>query len=198
MHPYSIDTTERRNVLLILASLSILLAWLAHKTLSCLKIILPWWLDSPSVLFFYGFLFSIFNKFCWKWKFFRSIGLTRTPDLNGDWVGVLRSSFDNHSSEVEATLKISQTWTHIKILLSTKHSLSYSKTASIITNEPAGVLISYQYINKPKVGAPDTMHIHYGTANLLLDEHLDALEGEYYSGRDRKNFGSLELKRIKK
>jgi len=67
MHPYSIETDELRNMLLILAVISIALAWSFHQLMSIFEIGLPWWTESPSVLFFYGFLYTIFDKWCWKW-----------------------------------------------------------------------------------------------------------------------------------
>jgi hypothetical protein len=39
------------------------------------------------------------------------------------------------------------------------------------------------------------MHIHHGTTLLELNSKVNTLNGEYYSGRDRQNIGSLELKR---
>jgi hypothetical protein len=36
-----------------------------------------------------------------------------------------------------------------------------------------------------------TMSTHKGTVKLFFDETKNTLEGEYYSGRDRQNFGSL-------
>ena len=101
------------------------------------------------------------------------------------------NSNDNHSSEVKATLKIFQNWARIKILLNTDQSSSQSKTASIIIDTPEGKYLSYQYINDPRPNAVKTMSIHRGTARLLFDEKKNSLEGEYYSGRDRQNFGSL-------
>jgi hypothetical protein len=35
------------------------------------------------------------------------------------------------------------------------------------------------------------MSIHRGTVRLVFDEKKNTLEGEYYSGRGRQNFGSL-------
>ena len=39
------------------------------------------------------------------------------------------------------------------------------------------------------------MSIHRGTVRLLFNEKENTLVGEYYSGRDRRNFGSLNFKR---
>lgn len=195
MHPYSIDIEERKNILLLLAVVSIVLLWGFYKALNYYKIILPWWLESPSVLFFYGSFFVIFDK--WAWKFFRKISFIKTPNLIGEWTGHLKTSFDEHSSEIEATLKIFQTWTRIKILLTTEQSTSHSETASIVIDTPEGKYLSYQYINEPKPEAVKTMSIHRGTVRLLFNEKENTLVGQYYSGRDRQNFGSLSFKRDK-
>ena len=45
-------------------------------------------------------------------------------------------------------------------------------------------------MNKPKDSAPETMHVHYGSASAKLDEN-ESLQTEYYSGRDRNNTGSF-------
>lgn len=193
MHPYSIDTQERKNILLFLAIISIVLALGFYGVLNNYQIVLPWWVENPSVLFFYGLLFIVFDK--WAWKIFRKIGFVKTPNLNGEWNGHLKTSFDEHSSEVKATLKIFQAWTKIKIILTTEQSSSHSETASFVIEAPEGKHLSYQYINEPKSSATKTMSIHRGTARLLFNEKENTLVGEYYSGRDRQNFGSLNSKK---
>jgi len=193
MHPYSIDTQERKDVLLFLAIISIVLSWSFYKVLDSYHKTLPWYVENPSVLFFYGLLFSVFDK--WAWKIFRKIGIVKTPNLNGKWKGYLKSSFDEHSAEIKATLEIFQDWTRIKIILNTDQSSSYSESASLVIKTPEGNYLSYQYINEPKQDAVKTMSIHRGTVILLFDEKEDTLIGEYYSGRDRQNFGSLYFKR---
>lgn len=193
MHPYSIDAEERKNILLFLAIVSIVLSWSFYKILNNYRITLPWWVESPSVLFFYGLLFVVFDR--WAWKIFRKIGLVKTPNLNGEWKGNFKSSFDEHSSEIKATLKIFQTWTRIKILLTTEQSSSQSETTSIIINAPEGKYLSYQYISEPRSNAVKTMSIHRGTTRLLFNEKENTFAGEYYSGRDRQNFGSIYFKK---
>jgi len=189
MHTYSIDTNERKNILLILAVISIIFSWGFYKILNYYQLSLPWWVESPSVLFFYGLLFVIFDKSLWK--YLKKVNFVKTPNLTGEWGGNLKSSFDNHSSEVKATLNIFQTWTTIKILMTTAQSSSHSESASIVIDTPEGKYLSYQYINDPKSNAIETMNIHRGTVRLVFDEKKNILEGEYYSGRGRQNFGSL-------
>ena len=189
MHSYSIDTEERKNILLFLAIISIVFSWSFYKILGYYQLSLPWWIETPSVLFFYGLLFVIFDK--WLWQYLKKVNFVKTPNLIGEWSGTLKSSFDNHLSEVKATLKIFQTWTRIKILLTTDQSSSHSESASIVIDAPEGKYLSYQYINDPKSNAVETMSIHRGTVRLVFDEKKNTLEGEYYSGRGRQNFGSL-------
>lgn len=186
MYPYSIDTEERKNILLILAVISIVFSWSFYKILGNYQISLPWWVESPSVLFFYGLLFVVFDK--WLWQYLKKINFVKTPNLIGEWNGNLKSSFDNHSSEVKATLKIFQDWTRIKILMTTAQSSSHSESASIVIDAPEGKYLSYQYINDPKSNAIETMNIHRGTVRLIFDEKKNILEGEYYSGRGRQQF----------
>ncbi len=193
MHAYSIDTNERKNILLVLAVVSIVFSWGFYKILSYYQLSLPWWVESPSVLFFYGLLFVIFDRLLWKC--FRKVNFVKTPNLIGEWGGNLKSSFDNHSSEVKATLKIFQDWTRIKILMTTDQSSSHSESASIVIDAPEGKYLSYQYINEPKSTAVETMNIHRGTVRLVFDEKKNTLEGQYYSGRGRQNFGSLYFAR---
>ena len=193
MHAYSIDTNERKNILLVLALVSIVFSWGFCKILGHYQLVLPWWFESPSVLFFYGLFFTVFDN--WFWRYLKKANFLKTPNLIGEWDGIFKSSFNDHSSEVKATLKIFQTWTKIKILLFTDQSSSHSENASIIIDTPEGKYLNYQYINDPKSNTIDTMNIHRGTAMLVFDENKNILEGEYYSGRGRQNFGSLYFER---
>jgi len=195
MHSYSIDREERKGVLLVLAIVSIVLAWAVHKVLVSYEMSLPWWVESPSVLFFYGFLFFVCDR--WLWQALRKAGVIKTPNLNGEWEGLLKSSFDEHATGVEAMLRVFQTWTKIKILLKTDKSCSHSETASIIIDAPEGKYLNYQYLNEPKSSSEKTMSIHRGTARLLFDEKTGSLDGEYYSGRDRQNIGTLHFERLR-
>ena len=92
MHPYSIETEERKIILLLLAAFSVMLAWIIYKILNNYEIVLSWWIESPSVLFFYGLLFIVFDS--WLWKLFRKIYFVKTPNLNGEWDGHIKTSFD--------------------------------------------------------------------------------------------------------
>ncbi|MHB8276683.1 MAG: Cap15 family cyclic dinucleotide receptor domain-containing protein [Candidatus Humimicrobiaceae bacterium] len=193
MHPYSVDGEERKYIFVFLVVISIILSWSFYKSLIYYKITLPWWVESPSVLFFYGLLYWVFDR--WIWKLFVKIRFLKIPNLNGKWDGYLKSSFDNHSAEIKTTLQIFQTWTRIKIILSTEQSKSHSESASIMVSDPEGCCLSYQYINEPISTSKKTMSIHRGTARQMFDYKNNTLNGEYYSGRDRQQYGVLYFKK---
>ena len=193
MHPYSIDTRERSYFFLIFAVISIFLSLGIQLLLDTYKPNLPWDIRTPSVLVLYYAVYKVFDK--WAWKFFRKIGVIKTSNLNGEWDGKIETSFRGNSPESKATLKIFQTWTEIKIIFTTSSSKSESKTGSMILRSPEGPCLVYQFRNKPRPDAAETMNIHDGTTELLFDEKIDGLSGEYYSGRGRQNFGSLSFKR---
>jgi hypothetical protein len=39
------------------------------------------------------------------------------------------------------------------------------------------------------------MNIHHGTTRLQISEDVNSLEGEYYSGRGRQQYGRIVFKR---
>ncbi|MBI1953428.1 MAG: hypothetical protein HYS41_04815 [Candidatus Omnitrophica bacterium] len=196
MHPYSTDSKERIFVPFFLAVLSILGALLFHKWLAFLRIELPWWSEAPSVMGVYGLFHGFFDRAAWRWPILRKIGIVKIPDLNGSWKGEAGSSFDRHSSGREITVEIQQRWSRISVVLRAPDSISRSLIGGLLTEDPIGAMLSYEYLNEPKSNAPATMQTHRGTTRLIIGENLRTLEGEYYSGRGRSSAGVLNLKRI--
>jgi hypothetical protein len=193
MHSYSINTSERRNIYILTAIISIAISYIIYLCLSKFEIKIPWFIETPSAITIYGILLLIFNKYAWKWRYIKWIFSIKTPNLNGPWTGYIRTDWNNNSIETEAKLEIYQNWTQIKICLYTSNSSSYSKTASIITDDPESYILSYQYFNKPKTGTPSTMEMHFGTSELKIDKNIKELEGDYYSGRGRRSMGYLKF-----
>jgi hypothetical protein len=200
MHPYATDSTKEREIVpLIIAVLSILLALALDQTLTILKIKVPWWLDAPAVVGFYGILYKAYDKWIWRLPILKKLKIAKTPDLNGTWKGYAISSYDNHGIRHDATIKIKQDWTSISIQLQAAQSKSNSTIANITTQNHQDTTISYQYTNEPAPGAKGSMQIHKGTANLTLAKkgHKETLEGDYYSGRGRQNHGQLHFTKNK-
>lgn len=193
MRPYATDSPERRKVIECLVVLSLPIAYLLHSGISLLKVQL-WWLEAPSVLGIFGLLYECFERWVWRWALLRRVGIVKVPDLNGEWRVEGSTSF-NSGQRCEGTATIKQTWSKISVCLETAESTSHSISASILLEQPGRITPSYEYRNEPKPGAAETMHSHRGTAVLRLRGDGRELEGEYYSGRDRLNYGGLLFRR---
>jgi hypothetical protein len=198
MHNYAADSNESKLVPFLLATVSILASWGLYNALGALQLTIPWWFDAPSVMGFYGLCYNIFDRRLWRIPIIRKIGLVSLPNLNGNWKGYLLSSFDEHGTKYDASIEIIQSWTRIIIKLRTEKSKSHSIVATLTTENPGGIILSYAYLNEPKANAKKTMHIHKGTAWLTLDKNGEMFEGEYYTGRDRQSYGSLHFERFQK
>jgi hypothetical protein len=195
MHGYSTDSDERRVVPLLLASLAISFAWLSSKLLLVIHLSVPWWVDAPSVMAFYGVLYALFDSYLWRNGLVSKLGLVRMPNLSGRWYGYLISSFDGHAKHHDLMITICQSWTQIAVFLTTTESISRSCAAVIQVDDPEGVALIYQYQNQPVADATRTMHMHYGTAMLRVSIE-GFLVGDYYAGRDRRTFGRICCRRV--
>lgn len=189
MHPYSTNSEERARILLVIAAVAFCLAWLVATLIGTTHV--PFWLDVPATGTLYGVLYKIFEGWGWRQKLVQRVGVVSVPDLRGEWRGSVSSSFDKSAETHSIAVHIAQNWTHLSVTLASANSESYSIVGSIDTGSE--VVLSYQYQNIPKPHAKGTMHAHRGTAILKLSVDKRSLSGEYYSGRDRRNYGALEL-----
>ena len=197
MHGYSTDSSERRVVPLLLASLAIALAWVSSRLLAVFHLSVPWWMDAPSSMLFYGVLYSLFDKYLWRNSLLYKLGLVRIPIFAGRWRGYLITSFDGLVKRHDLMIDILQSWTQITVYLSTATSMSRSCAAMVQVDDPKGVALIYQYQNQPLADAMRTMHMHYGTAMLRISNG-GCLAGDYYAGRDRRTFGRICCRRLLK
>jgi hypothetical protein len=170
-------------------------AWVFFRLLGKAHLEVPWWLDAPSTMGFFAFLYAIFDKTLWRQSWVRRLGLVKVPVLEGRWQGHIRSSFDQHAVEHKVSVDIKQSWTRISLMLESAGSTSRTLVGSLQVDTPEGPVLSYQYQNEPKSGAPGTMQIHYGTARLVLRDGV-ALDGDYYSGRGRQEYGTITLRKV--
>jgi hypothetical protein len=194
MHAYITDSTERRDVPLVLVAVAIGLSLGMSALLESFKVSIPGWVDITSVPLLYGIFYSCFDKYCWRWGIFRDIGAVKVPDLGGVWNGHVFSSFDDHKAKHEVEIRIEQRWTAIRITFRGELSGSHSILAGIFVDAPDGVALDYEYQNEPLPGAREAMQIHHGTARLKIMSD-NAMEGNYYTGRGRGNYGSIYLTR---
>lgn len=186
--------------ILVLIAISVVISYGISLLLKQYQIVLPFYVDLPiSTLGVYSILFWFFNNYLWKSPLFKKVGIIIADDLNGTWQGIVKSSYDNFKKDVKAELVIEQTATSIKICGTFDQSKSVSVHENFgkseIDNE---VALFYFFRNEPKYDAVETMAIHEGSTKLTHNKATDTLSGYYYSGRDRNNHGTIEVKRVKK
>jgi hypothetical protein len=190
MHPYAVDSNERMIIPLYIAIVSVLITFFFQWLFDLLNFTVPWYIKAPSVFLLYGALYKLFDLKLWKWNGFKRIGAVKTPNLNGNWSGHLISSYKGQTT-IEANIRIKQNWTKISVVLTTETSSSHSLVAGIVTENPEQDILNYQYINDPRPHSEPTMHIHRGTSILYIPSGCKRFTGEYYTGRDRSNYGEM-------
>ena len=196
MHPYSIDSGERKKIYGTLGIISVLVSWGIVHYLP-LDAIVPWFISAPTAPFaVYLLLYEYFNRWGWKKNLLRTLTQTKVPNIEGEWSGHITSSYDAHESKNEITLKIKQNWTRIEIKMETEESTSYSQIASILTDVSQDTFLNYYYQNKPEPDASPDMGKHEGTAMLTYKNgNKLKLEGYYFTGRDRETYGKVYLEK---
>jgi hypothetical protein len=196
MHPYSTDSNERQLVPLGIVVISVVSAYLLDAVLSALAL-QRWWLNIPAVFGFYGLWYILFDKKLWCQPLLRKIRLIKVPDLSGTWTAVCESSYDRRQFTAKVTIK--QTWRGMSIRWQTDNSRSHSRAATLIVGDIDEYTLFYNYINIPRGGGriSDATHMHRGTVEVRFQPENGNIvgEGEYYSGRDRRNQGALILTR---
>jgi hypothetical protein len=194
MHPYTVEDGERRRVHIILGFLSVFLTLALARVTKALAFEMPWWVDSPSVVGFYGLTYALFDRVLWRWRPLRGHGLSSMPVLEGTWSATITSSFDGHQNVHRGVTRIRQTWTHILISLETGSSTSRSIAACASFSADQYPLVWYLFQNTPRAGATITMEAHVGAATMRVKDDA-LLEEEYFSGRGRTNYGTIVLTR---
>jgi hypothetical protein len=198
MHPYATDSHERMTVPAVLMVAAILAAFGLAKGIE-VSGLQPqlWWVDVPAVGGFYSIFWRLFDRYLWRCRLFRAIGLIRVPDLVGRWHGQGVSSHTDRAGdrlEFEVEVTIAQRWTTCRVHLETRDSQSDSIIGAFLIGDGGQPSVSYEYRNEPRPHARDSMHGHRGMVRLgVVDPAL--LEGEYYTGRDRREYGTLRLTR---
>lgn len=189
-HSYAHGGQRRAISLLVLVSLALAYVW--GWLQECFSLTMPWWVDTPSVLGFYGAVYLVYDLWAWKW--FRA--LHGVQDLSGRYEVALRTSHDGMSAEYRATLTIRQRWSEIVVRLETDNSASVSTGGYLVETPGDGCRLMYIYHSTPKPTAIGSMEQHDGTTELRFDEDGMAARGSYYSGKGRSRFGELTLTRV--
>ena len=155
MHSYEVE--GRGRVVVALAVVSILMIWLLHVVLDAFNFRPQWWLSVPSFAGCYSVLRWLFDRYMWNLGLLQELKLIQLPDLNGKWVGEVKSSYSPDGCAHLVSVDVMQRWSKILVQLETKQSRSRSIAASLKTSDLLNPELSYQYINEPKSDAPSTM-----------------------------------------
>lgn len=190
-HSYSCDTKDRYLIHVYLILISIGLGYIIQIISTVMEINIPWWFGVPGIFTIYGGSYYFFANSLWKNRFFRLLFLIETPIIEGFYSGFSKSSYDGFITEKKVEISIWQTWDKILICLNTESSQSYSQSCSISHKDHPAPTLSYVYVNEPKAGSVKSMEIHYGMCMLSLNS--GQLSGEFFTGRGRQTFGTIEV-----
>ena len=152
-----------------------------------------WLLPIPSIALVFGVSYWAFDNWLWRWRFLKTVRLISVPYLGGAWTGTVASSYTGFETAQPVTVTIEQTWTKLAVRLNAAESRSWSVTASILTNAPEGLVLTYLFDNDPEAEAVSAMQRFRGTT-VLVKTDSGRLEGHYYTGRGRETHGSLRLR----
>jgi hypothetical protein len=194
VHPYATDSDRQKIIILFIAALSILSAWLFSQSLLWLNFDAPWWLDTPAVLGFFGIYWKLYDQYFWAIAVSGKT-ISGIPNFSGRWVGKLTTS---HDPDLPVALKatITQTSTRIYIAQSANDtSESHSVMAAVLCNVGPFEGLTYLYENRPKgIHKAGALNAHRGEARLRLQDD-GSLQGDYSTDQARKNVGSIDLYR---
>lgn len=190
MHAYS-GVGNRTPALGAIAVASVVLSITLGALFDLVNVGPAWLFSAPAVAASYGLLYQAMDRWMWRWKLFRSLGLVDVPDIEGRYVGYLVSSFNKVRLPVH--IDIDQTWTQIAVVFQVNDppsSTSVSTAASLSRQGHNTARLSYTYRNaiRPGVAASD-MTDHDGTADVVIS--AGELKGRYYNFRGRQ--GTLDL-----
>jgi hypothetical protein len=138
----------------------------------------------------FGFLYWVLNKWAWKWPGI-DVAL-KVPDISGTWdcVGTTLNSDGSTKYGWNAEVTIIQSWDKLRIRLATKTSGSSSISAALAHDSVDGFVLLYHYRNDPKVGATD-LASHTGCSVMTIAKDLKSATGDYFNGRGRMTFGTM-------
>jgi hypothetical protein len=134
---------------------------------------------------------SLFERRIWQWPRLHP-HVVGTPVLRGTWKGTMTALWSDPATgaapEPKAIyLAVEQTLTTVAVSLFTDESTSRSIAGSVANVPGRGWVLSYTYLNTPRIERRVASPIHYGGALLsILDGGGVTIEGEYWNDRASK------------
>ena len=138
----------------------------------------------------FSILYWVLNTCAWKWP---AIGmLLKVPDISGTWDchGKTIASDGTIKYEWDAEVTIVQSWDKLRIRLATKHSTSNSIAAALSHDSVDGFILLYHYRNDPQTEAVE-LQPHPGCCVMTIAKDISSARGEYFNGRGRMTFGTM-------
>ena len=193
---YSIDTNIRIPVYFWIAVISIFVSYLINRKFFIY--LNSFLFTAPSAAVIFSFLVYIFDIFIWKLKKINK--LLGVPDLNGEWIGIVRRALqgkERNYEEIQAKMIISQTWHRISLIVESNISISNILIAGLFVENKKNNSIRYSYIVRDKTGSKSNNYFGEGTAELMLRCEADnkILAGPYYSTKSIEGYLEFEFKK---
>jgi len=208
MHPYATHTRRWKTVGVLMFSAVILTGGL-NALLQTFGRQFGFQAGGISAFAVFTALYLGFDHCFWRWPIMR--WFTSPPDLNGEWVGEINSSYNHgstdderrpdggHSDEEKPQMSIAQNWSSIEVtVLNPGSSRSESTSATFRTHKSDPELL-FTYVNRPIGETADELSMHEGTNTLRYTQSAegdDILEGEYYTDEQRNNHGTMRFTRV--
>lgn len=139
-------------------------------------------------------LYWFFDQYAWRWP--PVARLLKVPNLAGAWncAGKSLSEKGETLFEWDGIVTIIQSWDKLRVRLKTAKSGSNSVAAALSYDAADGYKLLYHYRNDPNVDQPG-LAPHQGYASITFAPDQRSGEGEYFNGRGRITFGTMELRR---
>lgn len=152
-------------------------------------------------------VYYVVSRVLWKFDPISKL-IGSPPDLNGQWEGYLYTDTEEYDPEavvstnqlgldlvqMNASMSIRQSWDRILVSFEGPNSTSKSVGATILVDEGGTPTLTYNYEN-PGAALNEELGQHAGTATLEYDSDAETLEGTYYTGPNRENYGLIKLER---
>lgn len=134
---------------------------------------------------------SLFERRVWRWARLHP-HLVGAPVVRGTWKGSITALWSDPATGAAPQpktvyLAVEQTLTTVAVALFTDESTSRSIAGSVANVPGRGWVLSYTYLNTPRIERREASPIHYGGALLsILDGGGVTIDGEYWNDRTSK------------
>lgn len=134
---------------------------------------------------------SLFERRVWRWARLHP-HLVGAPVVRGTWKGSITSLWSDPATSAAPQpktvyLAVEQTLTTVAVTLFTDESASRSIAGSVANVPGRGWVLSYTYLNTPRIERRETSPIHYGGTLLsIVDGGGITIDGEYWNDRASK------------